>query len=99
MGAPVRADRPLGVENAAGWGRHTAIFLAGRGYDVRDVCANRTPRQDRGRQRGKSDTLDSERIARETLVSAASGVRRGRAVCCGSLVRQKSWTNWAHVTE
>jgi len=56
-----------GVENAAGWGRHTAIFLAGRGYDVRDVCANRTPRQDRGRQRGKSDTLDSERIARETL--------------------------------
>ena len=56
-----------GVENAAGWGRHTAIFLAGRGYDVRDVCANRTPRQDRARQRGKSDTLDSERIARETL--------------------------------
>ncbi len=56
-----------GVENAAGWGRHTAIFLAGRGYDVRDVCANRTPRQDRARQRGKSDMLDSERIARETL--------------------------------
>lgn len=56
-----------GVENAAGWGRHTAIFLIGRGHDVRDVCANRTPRQDRARQRGKSDTLDSERIARETL--------------------------------
>ena len=56
-----------GVENAAGWGRHTAIFLVGRGYDVRDVCANRTPRSDRARQRGKSDTLDSERIARETL--------------------------------
>ena len=56
-----------GVENAAGWGRHTAIFLIGRGFDVRDVCANRTPRQDRARQRGKSDTLDSERIARETL--------------------------------
>ena len=56
-----------GVENAAGWGRHTAVFLAGRGHDVRDVCANRTPRQDRARQRGKSDTLDSERIARETL--------------------------------
>ena len=43
------------------------MFLAGRGYDVRDVCANRTPRSDRARQRGKSDTLDSERIARETL--------------------------------
>ena len=56
-----------GIENAAGWGRHTAVFLIGRGYDVRDVCANRTPRQDRARQRGKSDALDSERIARETL--------------------------------
>lgn len=56
-----------GIENAAGWGRHTAIFLIGRGFDVRDVCANRTARQDRARQRGKSDTLDSERIARETL--------------------------------
>ncbi len=56
-----------GVEGASGWGRHTAMFLTGRGYDVREVCANRTPRQDRGRQRGKSDTLDSERIAREVL--------------------------------
>jgi transposase len=43
------------------------VFLTGRRYDVRDVCANRTPRSDRARQRGKSDTLDSERIARETL--------------------------------
>jgi hypothetical protein len=56
-----------GVEGASSWGRHTAVFLVGRGYDVRDVCANRTPRSDRARQRGKSDTLDSERIARETL--------------------------------
>jgi transposase len=56
-----------GVENAAGWGRHTAIYLGGTGHDVRDVCPNRTGRQDRGRQRGKSDTLDAERIARETL--------------------------------
>jgi transposase len=43
------------------------VYLIGRGYDVRDVCANRTPRSDRARQRGKSDTLDSERIAREVL--------------------------------
>ena len=43
------------------------MFLTGRGYDVRDVCANRTARNDRARQRGKSDTLDSERIAREVL--------------------------------
>jgi transposase len=56
-----------GIEGSASWGRHTAMFLAGRGHDVRDVCANRTPRSDRARQRGKSDTLDSERIARETL--------------------------------
>ena len=56
-----------GVEGASSWGRHTAMFLCSRGYDVRDVCANRTPRSDRARQRGKSDVLDSERIARETL--------------------------------
>ncbi len=56
-----------GVEGSASWGRHTAVFLVGRGCDVRDVCANRTPRSDRARQRGKSDTLDSERIAREVL--------------------------------
>jgi transposase len=57
----------VGVEGASAWGRHTAIFLARRGYDVRDVCPNRTARHDRARQRGKSDTLDAERIARETL--------------------------------
>jgi transposase len=57
----------VGVEGASAWGRHTAIFLADRGYDVRDVCPNRTARHDRARQRGKSDTLDAERIARETL--------------------------------
>ena len=57
----------FGIEGASAWGRHTAIFLIGRGYDVRDVCPNRTAAHDRARQRGKSDTLDSERIARETL--------------------------------
>jgi transposase len=56
-----------GIEGASSWGRHTAVFLTSRDYDVRDVCANRTPRSDRARQRGKSDVLDSERIARETL--------------------------------
>jgi transposase len=56
-----------GIENATGWGRHTAAFLLGRDHDVRDVCPNRTPRSDRARQRGKSDTLDAGRIARETL--------------------------------
>ena len=56
-----------GVEGASGWGRHTAVFLCGRDHDVRDVCPTRTARSDRARQRGKSDMLDSERIARETL--------------------------------
>jgi hypothetical protein len=56
-----------GVEGSASWGRHTAMFLTGRGHDVRDVCPNRTSRSDRARQRGKSDILDSERIAREVL--------------------------------
>src|SRR4051812_24325234 len=56
-----------GVENASGWGRHTAIFLAGREQDVRDVCPNRTARAERARSRGKSDTLDAERVAREVL--------------------------------
>lgn len=69
VGAVVRGggEARWGIENAAGWGRHTAIFPAGAGHDVRDVCPNRTARQDRGRQRGKSDTLDAERVARETL--------------------------------
>lgn len=56
-----------GIEGASAFGRHTAMFLSARGYDVRDVCPNRTAHNDRARQRGKSDTLDAERIARETL--------------------------------
>ena len=56
-----------GVENASGWGRHTAAFLTRGDDDVRDVCPNRTARADRARQRGKSDTLDAEPIAREVL--------------------------------
>jgi len=56
-----------GVEGAASWGRHTAMFLCARGHDVRDVCPNRTHERGKARQQGKSDTLDSERIARETL--------------------------------
>ena len=49
------------------WGRHTPIFLINRGFEVHGVCPNRTAQHDGARQRGKSDTLDSERIARETL--------------------------------
>ena len=58
---PVRA----GGSRASGLGRHTAIFLIERGYDVRDVCPTRTAEQSRRRRQGKTDALDSLRIARE----------------------------------
>jgi transposase len=56
-----------GIEGASGLGRHTSMFLCTRGHDVRDVCPTRTAEQARGRHQGKSDVLDSQRIARETL--------------------------------
>jgi transposase len=57
--------RRWGIENASGLGRHTAIFLIERGCDVRDVCPTRTAEQSRKRRQGKTDALDSLRIARE----------------------------------
>jgi transposase len=56
-----------GVEGASALGRHTAVFLAEAGYDVRDVCPTRTAEQARRRRQGKTDVLDAERIAREVL--------------------------------
>ena len=61
-----------GVEGASGWGRHTAIFLIGRGHDVRDVCPNRTPRVDR-RGSGASPT---------GWIPSGSRGRRSRIRCC-----------------
>jgi transposase len=55
-----------GIEGAAGIGRHTAMYLTRQGHDVRDVCPNRTNERGRGPRQGKSDALDSLRIARET---------------------------------
>ena len=55
--------RRWGIEGASGLGRHTAIFLIERGYDVRDVCPTRTAEQSRKRRQGKTDALDSLRIA------------------------------------
>ena len=52
-----------GIEGASGLGRHTSIFLARRGYDVRDVNPGRTAEQSRKRRQGKTDKLDSLRIA------------------------------------
>jgi transposase len=59
------AVRRWGIEGASGLGRHTTIFLIERGYDVRDVCPTRTAEQSRKRRQGKTDALDSLRIARE----------------------------------
>jgi transposase len=59
-----------GIEGASGLGRHTAMFLIDRGHDVRDVCPTRTAEQARKRRQGKSDALDSLRIARETQADA-----------------------------
>jgi transposase len=56
-----------GIEGASGVGHHTGAFLCQRGHDVRDCCATRTAEHNRRRRQGKSDALDSERIARETL--------------------------------
>ena len=57
--------RRWGVEGATGLGRHTSMFLIRAGYDVRDVCPNRTAVEARKRRQGKSDALDSVRVARE----------------------------------
>ena len=57
--------RRWGIENASGLGRHTAICLIKRGCDVRDVCPTRTAEQSRKGRQGKTDALDSLRIARE----------------------------------
>jgi hypothetical protein len=68
-----------GIEGASGLGRHTAMFLVGQGHDVRDVCPTRTAERRRHRHQGKSDKLDSLRIARETLgrLGDADGVQAG----------------------
>lgn len=56
-----------GVEGASGVGRHSAAFLCKRGHDVRDCSPARTAEHNKRLRRGKSDAVDSERIARETL--------------------------------
>ena len=59
------ADR-WGVEGASGLGRHLAEFLVAAGCDVRDVPPHKTAVRQRGRHEGKTDRLDSHRVAAET---------------------------------
>ena len=55
-----------GVEGASGLGRHLAEFLVQRDFDVRDVPPHKTSIRQRGRHEGKTDRLDSHRVASET---------------------------------
>ncbi len=59
------ADR-WGVEGASGLGRPLAEFLVEAGCDVRDVPPHRTAARQHGRHEGKTDRLDSHRVAAET---------------------------------
>lgn len=59
-----------GVEGASGLGRHLAEFLVGAGCDVRDVPPHKTSLRQRGRHEGKTDRLDSHRVATETQTNA-----------------------------
>ena len=68
-----------GIEGAASLGRHTAMYLVCQGHDVRDVCPTRTAEQSRKRRQGKSDALDSLRIARETQAEPTVPVAFKRA--------------------
>jgi transposase len=54
-----------GIEGASGLGRHLAEFLVDHGCDVRDVPPHKTSLRQRGRHEGKTDRLDSHRIAAE----------------------------------
>ena len=55
-----------GIEGASGLGRHLAEFLVEAGCDVRDVPPHKTSIRGRGRHEGKTDRLDSHRVAAET---------------------------------
>jgi transposase len=56
----------VGVEGASGLGRPLAEYLVESGVDVRDVPPHKTSLRARGRHEGKSDRLDSHRVAAET---------------------------------
>jgi hypothetical protein len=54
------------------------VFRIECGHDVRDVCPTRTAEQSRRRRQGKTEALDSVRIAREVQADAelARAVKR-----------------------
>ena len=81
-----------GIEGSASWGRHTAMFLTGRGHHVRDVCANRTPRSDRARRGGNRPALLRARYSAQVRVagppsSDASIRSKAAAPSCSPKIR------------
>ena len=62
-----------GIEGATGLGRHVAIFCAEHGQDVREVAPVRISHARKRGQRGKSDRIDAESIARHTLAHPGLG--------------------------
>jgi transposase len=87
--------RRWGIEGASGLGRHTAIYLVRAGHDVRDVCPTRTNERDRARRRGKSDAIDSVKIAREVQADAELPVAFKRAAGdCGPDETTECLTLW-----
>ena len=64
-----------GIEGASGLGRALAQYLIEAGCDVRDVPPHRTSARQRGRHEGKTDRLDSHRVAAE----AQTNIRLARA--------------------
>lgn len=67
-----------GIEGTGGLGRPLAEYLVGAGCDVRDVPPHKTSLRQRGRHEGKSDRLDSHRVAAETQTNT----RLARAFKC-----------------
>jgi transposase len=59
------ADR-WSIEGASGLGRQLAEFLVEAGCDVRDVPPHKISARGHGRHEGKTDRLDSQRVAAET---------------------------------
>lgn len=55
------------------------MYLINQGHDVRDVCPTRTAERSKQRRQGKSDALDSVRVARETQADPDTPVAFKRA--------------------
>ena len=76
-----------GIEGAAGIGRHTAMFLARRGHDVRAVCPNRTNERARGAGRARATPGDQRVQSSDRPGSKVDG----RALVASSTLMASRW--------